>query len=143
MHRELELSQKRSTRPASCRTRSKRGHPARVELAPNETGGQRNLLGGGRRGGETRVGRCRVRRVECHPGTSSGDYHTFFSVEQGVGEDPTHWHSGGGTYMVDHVFVPSNWQILEVTIGAEDPWKTRSDHAPVVVEVSMPRAGHR
>lgn len=65
-------------------------------------------------------------------------YHVDRSVEQGVGEDPTLWHTGGGSFMVDHVFTPSTWPIVAVTVGGEDPWRQRSDHAPLAVELEIP-----
>jgi endonuclease/exonuclease/phosphatase family metal-dependent hydrolase len=68
-------------------------------------------------------------------------YHAARSIQLGVGEEPTLWHTGGGTYTVDHVFTPSIWPILAVTVGGDDPWRQRSDHAPVVVEVEVPRSG--
>jgi hypothetical protein len=68
-------------------------------------------------------------------------YHVDRSIQQGVGEEPTLWHTGGGTYMVDHVFTPSTWPILAVTVGGDDPWRERSDHAPVVVEVEPRQSG--
>lgn len=56
-------------------------------------------------------------------------YHVDRSIGQGVGEEPTLWHSGGGAYMVYHVFTPAAWPILRVSVGGEDPWRDRSDHA--------------
>lgn len=64
-------------------------------------------------------------------------YHAARGVEQGVGEEPTLWHSNGKTYMVDHVFTPTGWPILSVEVGSEDPWRQRSDHAPLVVELDV------
>jgi hypothetical protein len=63
-------------------------------------------------------------------------YHVARNVEQGMTEEVTHWHSGGGTFMIDHVFTPRNWPINEVAVGPEDPWRDRSDHAPIVVDVT-------
>jgi endonuclease/exonuclease/phosphatase family metal-dependent hydrolase len=37
--------------------------------------------------------------------------------------------------MSDHVFAPNSWTIREVRIGGEDPWRTRSDHAPMLADV--------
>ncbi len=70
-------------------------------------------------------------------------YHAVRSTAQGVDEETTLWHSGGGTYMVDHAFTPTSWPILQVVVGSEDPWRRRSDHAPLVIEVetSSPLAG--
>lgn len=62
-------------------------------------------------------------------------YHVAHDVQQGVDEAATHWHSSGNSYTIDHIFTPNDWPITEVTIGAEDPWRTRSDHAPVTVEL--------
>ena len=62
-------------------------------------------------------------------------YHAARGTEQGVEEEVTHWHSRGGTYMIDHVFIPTDWTINEVEVGPEDPWRERSDHAPIVVDV--------
>lgn len=64
-------------------------------------------------------------------------YHVDRSIDQGVGEEPTLWHSGGGEYMVDHVFTPAAWSILSVSVGGEDPWRDRSDHAPLLAEVDV------
>ena len=63
-------------------------------------------------------------------------YHVARGIGQGVDEEPTHWHSRGGRYMIDHVFTPRNWQINSVVVGAEEQWRERSDHAPVVVDVT-------
>ena len=58
-------------------------------------------------------------------------YHADRGTEQGVDEEPTHWHSHGGTFMIDHVFTPKDWPINSVAVGERD----QSDHAPVVVDV--------
>lgn len=63
-------------------------------------------------------------------------YHADRGTEQGLDEDPTHWHSHGGAFMIDHVFTPESWPINSVTVGEEVPWRDRSDHAPVVVDVT-------
>jgi hypothetical protein len=65
-------------------------------------------------------------------------YHVDRSTEQGTGEETTLWHSRGGEFMVDHVFTPTNWPKPVVTIGPADPWRTRSDHAPVSVDIGLP-----
>lgn len=65
-------------------------------------------------------------------------YHFDRSIDQGIGEEPTLWHSGGGVFMVDHVFTPASWPIVSVTVGAEVPWRDRSDHARIVAEVEAP-----
>lgn len=65
-------------------------------------------------------------------------YHSHRGAAQGHDEEPTHWHSRGGTYMVDHVFVPRPWRIHNVVVGAERPWRSWSDHAPVLVDVVAP-----
>ncbi len=57
-------------------------------------------------------------------------YHANREIEQGVDEEPTHWHSSGGTFMIDHVFTPQTWAINSVTIGH----RGRSDHAPIIVD---------
>jgi endonuclease/exonuclease/phosphatase family metal-dependent hydrolase len=40
--------------------------------------------------------------------------------------------------MIDHVFAPTTLPVLTVTVGSEDPWRHRSDRAPVVVDLEMP-----
>ncbi|HKE74856.1 MAG TPA: hypothetical protein VKB57_14640 [Acidimicrobiales bacterium] len=70
-------------------------------------------------------------------GLHSG-YHAHRGVAQGEDEESTYWHSGGGTYMIDHVFVPRPWRIHNVVVGAERPWRSWSDHAPVLVDVEAP-----
>lgn len=63
-------------------------------------------------------------------------YHADRGCGQGVDEEPTHWHSNGGAFMIDHIFTPTEWPITSVTVGGEDPWRGRSDHAPLVVETT-------
>ena len=62
-------------------------------------------------------------------------YHADRGTEQGADENTTHWHSRGGTFMIDHVFTPAFWAINSVTVGEQVPWRERSDHAPMVVDV--------
>jgi hypothetical protein len=63
-------------------------------------------------------------------------YHADRGTGQEVDEEPTHWHSGGGTFTIDHIFTPTDWPIHSVTVGSEDPWRQRSDHAPLVVDIT-------
>jgi hypothetical protein len=63
-------------------------------------------------------------------------YHADRGTDQGVEEEPTHWHSNGGAFMIDHIFTPVDWPIGSVTVGGEDPWRERSDHAPVIVDIT-------
>jgi hypothetical protein len=65
-------------------------------------------------------------------------YHSDRGLEQGVTEQPTFWSSRGVSYMIDHVFTPTTWPVMTVTVGSEDPWRHRSDHAPVVVDLGVP-----
>jgi hypothetical protein len=67
-------------------------------------------------------------------------YHTDRGTDQGVDEEPTHWHNRGGTFMIDHIFTPTEWPIRSVTVGREDPWRQRSDHAPLIVDITPARA---
>lgn len=68
-------------------------------------------------------------------------YHAHRDVDQGGDEEPTHWHSRGGAFMIDHIFSPTDWQIASFVVGCEDPWRQRSDHAPLVLEtVPSPEA---
>jgi len=62
-------------------------------------------------------------------------YHADRGTEQGVREETTLWHTGGGSYMVDHIFTPSSWPISAVTVGNATPWRQRSDHAPLIVDL--------
>lgn len=66
-------------------------------------------------------------------------YHVARCVDQGVDEEPTHWNNKTGPCMIDHVFTPTLWPILTVTVGPEGPWHQRSDHAPLIVEVDPAR----
>jgi endonuclease/exonuclease/phosphatase family metal-dependent hydrolase len=63
-------------------------------------------------------------------------YHAERGTDQGAAEEPTHWHSHGGKFMIDHIFTPSDWPIRSVMIGSEDPWRQWSDHAPIVVDIT-------
>jgi hypothetical protein len=63
-------------------------------------------------------------------------YHVDRGADQGVDEEPTHWHSNGGEFMIDHIFTPTDWPISSVTVGNEEPWGQRSDHAPIVVDIT-------
>ena len=63
-------------------------------------------------------------------------YHIDRGRDQGVDEEPTHWHSRGGKFMIDHIFTPTGWPIDSVTVGSEEPWRQRSDHAPMVVDIT-------
>ena len=62
-------------------------------------------------------------------------YHVHRGVEQGDPEDPTHWHSNGNAYTIDHIFIPSDWTMINVVVGAERPWRSWSDHAPVIADI--------
>jgi len=35
----------------------------------------------------------------------------------GVDEEPTHWHSNGGRFMIDHILTPMDRPIRSVTVG--------------------------
>ena len=63
-------------------------------------------------------------------------YHADRGADQGVDEEPTHWHSRGGAFMIDHIFTPTDWPIGSVTVGSDEPWRERSDHAPLVVDIT-------
>jgi endonuclease/exonuclease/phosphatase family metal-dependent hydrolase len=62
-------------------------------------------------------------------------YHAHRGTEQGIDEEPTHWHSSVGSFTIDHVFTPQEWTINSVTVGRSTPWQDRSDHAPILVEI--------
>lgn len=64
-------------------------------------------------------------------------YHVANGVEQGIDEAPTHWHNSGRNCMIDHVFTPKDWQLASVAVGDEATWSSRSDHAPVIVDIDL------
>lgn len=58
--------------------------------------------------------------------------------------EPTYFHRWNATqpFHVDHVFLPQTWSSgMELTIGTYEEWVAtkRSDHVPIVVDLSAPR----
>ena len=74
-------------------------------------------------------------------------YHAFHRVAHGYEADATYFHqfNAGKPWHIDFCFVPRSWasNLVEVAVidGAE--WRKRSDHLPLVVEVSLAGAATR
>lgn len=64
-------------------------------------------------------------------------YHAHRDTAPGKDEVPTHWHNRYGPFHIDHVFAPVSWPIRDVSVGPADPWQSRSDHAPVLVDYAI------
>jgi endonuclease/exonuclease/phosphatase family metal-dependent hydrolase len=68
-------------------------------------------------------------------------YHRFTNQEFGREADATHFHRGkrSSLFHLDYCFVPEAWasRILSVKVGTFDDWHTISDHAPLVVDLSL------
>jgi len=66
-------------------------------------------------------------------------YHTH--TGQGFGKERrmTHVHRANGrSYHIDYCFVPNRWYVRDVQILSRSPWRSLSDHFPLVVDV-LPR----
>jgi exodeoxyribonuclease-3 len=72
-------------------------------------------------------------------------YHTFFSEEHGKETKPTYYflHQRTKPFHLDYVFLPRQWirSITNVTVGSYEKWRSASDHAPLIVEVSIKYQG--
>ena len=66
-------------------------------------------------------------------------YHKKISADHGKEEHPTiYWqHNRAKPYHIDYCFVPESWEIDNVEIGTFDDWHDKSDHCPVIVDVSV------
>ena len=65
-------------------------------------------------------------------------YHFFNDCELGEEADQTHfWRKGEKEFHIDYCFVPEGAQIRKVAVGSREQWIDRSDHAPLVVDISV------
>jgi endonuclease/exonuclease/phosphatase family metal-dependent hydrolase len=68
-------------------------------------------------------------------------YHTFTGEAQGDESVATFRHMGSrhGTYHIDFCFIPKKWanRLASVEVGPVQGWRQLSDHAPLVVDVSI------
>lgn len=66
-------------------------------------------------------------------------YHTKKGVAYGQENEHTHFHNPGNKkpYHIDYCFVPKEWHINNVTIGKFEDWQGKSDHCPVIVDISV------
>jgi len=67
--------------------------------------------------------------------------HAFTGDAQGGERKPTFQHMGSrhGTYHIDYCFIPKQWasRLISVDVGSVKGWRRLSDHAPLVVDVSL------
>jgi exodeoxyribonuclease III len=67
-------------------------------------------------------------------------YHAHRGEDHGAESEWTYYHGYAeqAALHVDFCFVPASWRIGDVAVGDYEPWVShrRSDHAPVVVDVS-------
>lgn len=68
-------------------------------------------------------------------------YHAHGGYEQGDEIHPTYFHQydAGKPYHIDYCFVPSRWLGSGTTavVGSAEDWLQYSDHAPLVVDVTL------
>ena len=87
-----------------------------------------------------------VRRLRDDFGLTSA-FHSFHGVAFGdeAGEQFTYWRRSRGEvtgYHIDYIFVPEDWKIVNVQIGAKEEWAAdsgvlMSDHVPVTVDIDF------
>ena len=70
-------------------------------------------------------------------------YHEFFGVEFDSEKHATHYfrRQRSPGYHFDYCFIPRQWRrrLRDVRVGTYRQWVRRSDHAPLIVDVSVPR----
>ena len=68
-------------------------------------------------------------------------YHAFHDVAHGFEADATYFHqfNGGKPWHIDFCFVPRSWasSLINVAVIDGDQWRRRSDHLPLLVDVSL------
>jgi endonuclease/exonuclease/phosphatase family metal-dependent hydrolase len=78
------------------------------------------------------------------PTVTGGDHRPLVAALERIGLRPvcctpgadgptSHWHNNGKGYHIDHLFIPAGWCGTEWSVGESDPWRTWSDHAPLLV----------
>jgi len=74
-------------------------------------------------------------------------YHAFHHVAHGHEADATYFHqfNAGKPWHIDFCFVPRSWasSLINVAVIDGDEWRRRSDHLPLLVDVSLARAATR
>jgi exodeoxyribonuclease-3 len=69
-------------------------------------------------------------------------YHAHRSVPLGHEPEKTHFwqRNPKQLFHIDYAYIPKRWTsgLREVTVGDVATWITRSDHAPVIVDVTVP-----
>jgi exonuclease III len=68
-------------------------------------------------------------------------YHEHFRERFGAETRPTYFHHGKQTsaFHLDYCFLPQTWtkQITKVEVGTFDEWHSISDHAPLIVDLTV------
>jgi endonuclease/exonuclease/phosphatase family metal-dependent hydrolase len=68
-------------------------------------------------------------------------YHEHFRERFGAETRPTYFHHGKQTsaFHLDYRFLPQTWtkQITKVEVGTFDEWHSISDHAPLIVDLTV------
>lgn len=68
-------------------------------------------------------------------------YHAFFDEPHGKESRPTYYFlwKQHKPFHLDYCFIPTAWLsgLRKVEVGAYQPWKSHSDHRPVVVEIDL------
>jgi hypothetical protein len=79
-----------------------------------------------------------VRKLEALGLASS--YHSHYREDQGKETRPTffEYRHAHRPYHIDYCFLPREWtgRITGVTVGAHGEWATRSDHMPLIVDLT-------
>lgn len=67
-------------------------------------------------------------------------YHKKLQAVQGKEFHPTFYFHRRRTepFHIDYCFVPDRWEIGNVNIGTYEEWGTKSDHCPLVVDITIP-----
>lgn len=72
-------------------------------------------------------------------------YHSFHEEEQGRESQSTFYDqwSEFKPFHIDYCFIPGAWQrrITGVKVDAFEPWRTASDHRPLIVDIDFDREG--
>ena len=79
-----------------------------------------------------------VRLFESHGLISA--YHAHNGENQGAETLPTYYfyRHQDKPFHIDYVFVPKDWKLRSVEVGAFREWGHLSDHVPVVVDLNIP-----
>jgi endonuclease/exonuclease/phosphatase family metal-dependent hydrolase len=70
-------------------------------------------------------------------------YHAFYGAEFASEKHATHYfrRKRSARYHCDYCFIPDEWRrrLRDVRVGTYRQWIGLTDHAPLIVDISMPR----